>query len=72
MHPERFLLGYFANLAIVLGCQIEDLIEDEYRGWHRYQTRRLPGDSSDYWPNKPRTVDERHQSERRSHDDTRS
>jgi transcriptional regulator with XRE-family HTH domain len=26
-------LRYLANCAIVLGCQLEDLIEDEWRAW---------------------------------------
>lgn len=28
-------IRYLANLAIVLGCELEDLIEPEWREWHR-------------------------------------
>lgn len=28
-------IRYLANLAIVLGCGLEDLIEPEWREWHR-------------------------------------
>lgn len=28
-------IRYLSNLAIVLGCELEDLIEPEWREWHR-------------------------------------
>lgn len=33
-------IRYLTNCAIVLGCQLEDLIEDEWRAWWK----RLPND----------------------------
>jgi transcriptional regulator with XRE-family HTH domain len=28
-------IGYLANCALVLGCELEDLIDERYRGWFK-------------------------------------
>ena len=35
-------LGWLSNCAIVLGCKLEDLIEDGWRGWYQQHFGKAP------------------------------
>jgi transcriptional regulator with XRE-family HTH domain len=42
-------LGYLANAAIVLGCKLEDLIEDRWRSWHVLWQLNPPERPKELW-----------------------
>jgi DNA-binding XRE family transcriptional regulator len=43
-------LRYLSNCAIVLGCELEDLIEPEWHTWELFDfTSRQPADPSKLW-----------------------
>jgi transcriptional regulator with XRE-family HTH domain len=42
-------LRYLANCAIVLGCQLEDLIEDEWRRWIALAKAKPPRNPETLW-----------------------
>lgn len=44
-------LGYLANASIILGCKVEQLIEDDWREWyhHRKHMRAEPENPKQLW-----------------------
>lgn len=42
-------LRYLANCAIVLGCELEELIEEEWRTWLALSKEKAPNDPEALW-----------------------
>jgi transcriptional regulator with XRE-family HTH domain len=43
-------LGYLVNAAHALGVDLQDLIEDEWRSWHRFREDRPgPPAAEEFW-----------------------
>ena len=42
-------IRYLANCAIVLGVELEELIEEEWRGWLSVAQKKPPSDPKGLW-----------------------
>ena len=43
-------VGYLVNCALALGCELEDILDDEQKRWQVFDTRAAaPPERTDFW-----------------------